>query len=336
MKRFLKVVMCASVLATAQQSTAQVDPHYTQYYVYPSWLNPALTGAFDGSYRVSGIYRNQWGGITSPYSTPGISADFNTGKNLGIGASILNQTAGDGGYNYLTSYISAAFTGVRFGNNGNQHISFGVQGGIVSRRFNRDKLHFGDQWNPITGYNPGVPSTDVFTKTSATTFDAGAGILYYDGTPGRKANVFAGFSANHLTRPEDPFSVGAKEKLPIRYTAHAGVRIQAGDNFTLTPNLLYLRQGNAEEKMVGAYGQFKVNPEFDFLVGGNWRVDDAVAPYVGFYYKSLTLGLSYDVNVSDLGRMAGSGRGNTFEVSLTLIGKKKMKLKDENFVCPRL
>jgi type IX secretion system PorP/SprF family membrane protein len=334
MRRFLKVLACVSVLATAEKATAQVDPHFTQYYVYPSWLNPALTGAFDGSYRVSGIYRNQWNSIINPYSTPGLSADFTTNKNINFGASVLNQTAGDGGYNYLTGYISAAFTGVRFGKDGNQHITFGVQGGIVNRRFNRDKLKFGDQWNPITGYNPGVPSADVFTKTSASTFDAGAGLLYYDGTPGKKANLFVGFSANHLTRPEDPFSVGAKEKLPIRYTAHAGLRIQAGDNFTITPNALYLRQGNAEEKMIGAYGQFKATNEFDFLIGGNWRFDDAVAPYVGFYYKSLTLGLSYDVNVSDLGKMAGNA--NTFEVSLTLIGKKKVKMKDENFVCPRL
>ena len=42
---------------------AQVDPHFSQYYVYPAWLNPALTGAFDGDYRIAGIYRSQWGNI---------------------------------------------------------------------------------------------------------------------------------------------------------------------------------------------------------------------------------------------------------------------------------
>lgn len=48
---------------------AQVDPHFSQYYMYPSWLNPALTGAFDGDYRVTGIYRSQWGNITNPFAT---------------------------------------------------------------------------------------------------------------------------------------------------------------------------------------------------------------------------------------------------------------------------
>jgi hypothetical protein len=52
------------------KSNAQVDPHFSQYYVYPAWVNPALTGIFDGSYRVSGIYRNQWGNVSSPFSTP--------------------------------------------------------------------------------------------------------------------------------------------------------------------------------------------------------------------------------------------------------------------------
>src|SRR5436190_16826245 len=94
------------VMCLAGPVKAQVDPHFTQYYVYPAWLNPALTGAFDGDYRVTGIYRTQWGNISSPFSTPGLSADFTTNKNSNFGASVLNQTAGDGGYNYLTAYGS--------------------------------------------------------------------------------------------------------------------------------------------------------------------------------------------------------------------------------------
>ena len=30
---------------------AQVDPHFSQYYIQPMTMNPAFTGAFDGDYR---------------------------------------------------------------------------------------------------------------------------------------------------------------------------------------------------------------------------------------------------------------------------------------------
>src|SRR5205085_11351308 len=102
MKNSFKLSCLLLATCFAIGAKAQVDPHFSQYYVYPAWLNPALTGAFDGQYRLSGIYRSQWGNVSSPFSTPGLSAEFTTNKNVNIGASVLNQTAGNGGYNYTT------------------------------------------------------------------------------------------------------------------------------------------------------------------------------------------------------------------------------------------
>jgi len=313
---------------------AQVDPHFSQYYVYPSWLNPALTGIFDGNYRISGIYRNQWNSVSSPFSTVGVTADMSTNKNLNFGINVLNQKAGTAGYNYTTAYASIAYTGVKFGAQGYQRLVFGIQGGIVSRKVTPSKFQFGDQWNPITGYNPSAPTTDILTNTSSTVFDAGAGILYFDAAPGKKANLFVGFSASHITQPEDPFSAGGKEKLPVRYTAHAGVKLALSETFSITPNALYLKQGNAEEKMIGAYAKLKANNITDLLLGANYRFKDAVAPFAGLNYKNLVLGFSYDVNTSDLGS-AVKGT-NSFELSLTYIGRKTYKYSEEHFVCPRL
>src|SRR3954463_15702477 len=92
-------------IAGAQALRAQVDPHFSQYYVYPSWLNPALTGAFDGDYRISGIYRNQWSSITNAFSTIGLSADMVTSKNINVGVSVMRQTAGTGGYSYTNGNV---------------------------------------------------------------------------------------------------------------------------------------------------------------------------------------------------------------------------------------
>src|SRR5688572_20946835 len=68
-----------------QQSIAQTDPHFTQNYTYPMYINPALTGSSDGEYRVSAIYRSQWGAIGNPYRTVGLSFDTRTNKNISLG-----------------------------------------------------------------------------------------------------------------------------------------------------------------------------------------------------------------------------------------------------------
>ena len=312
----------------------QVDPHFSQYYVYPAWLNPALTGAFDGHYRVSGIYRSQWGNVSSPFRTSGLSAEFTTEKNINVGGSIIRQTAGSGGYSYTTAYGNVAYTGVRLGAMETHRLTFGLQAGVIERRFDRSKMTFGDQWNPAIGFDPSSPSADLPVRNATSAFDVGAGVLYFDASPGKKANAFGGVSFSHLTRPEDQFRASSDARLPLRVTAHAGVRINVNEHFSLTPNALYLRQGTAEEKMIGAYGQLKVAPATDILLGANYRFKDAISPYVGITYNNMVLGASYDVNTSELGRMAGGS--NSFELSLSFFRKKAVKTPEVEFVCPVL
>jgi type IX secretion system PorP/SprF family membrane protein len=333
MKKIYSFSCLLIVMCFAGTVKAQVDPHFSQYYVYPAWLNPALTGAFDGKYRVSGIYRNQWGNI-SPFSTPGFSVEVTTEKNINFGVSVLSQKAGNGGYNYTTAYGNVAYTGVKFGVNQMKRITFGLQAGLIQRRFDRSKLTLGDQWNPITGYSPNNASTDAIVRNSASNLDASFGILYFDAQPGKKANVFAGVSASHLTQPDDKFSASGTEEFPVRYTFHGGVRFTLSEVFSLTPNLLYLKQGTAQEKMIGAYGQYKVNSETNLMLGLNYRVEDAISPFLGFTYKNMMLGASYDINTSDLGKIANGS--NSFEISLSFIGRKVAATPEVEFVCPRL
>ncbi|HVI43518.1 MAG TPA: PorP/SprF family type IX secretion system membrane protein [Chitinophaga sp.] len=312
---------------------AQADPHFSQYYVYPSWLNPALTGAFDGDYRIAAIYRTQWGNI-SPFKTYGVAAEIPTNKNINLGASVLNQSANDGGYNYTTGYVSAAYTGVKLDPLHYHQLVFGLQLGFIQRRFDPSKFTFGEQWNPVTGYNPGNPVTDGLTRNSAASFDAGAGALYYDATPGKSYNIYGGFSAMHLTKPTDQFSPNGSARFPMRFNIHGGVKLTLSDILSITPNFLYMIQGPAQEKMFGAYGQLTAAPGTDFLLGVNYRVKDALTTHAGFIYKTMMLGISYDINNSDLSKMAKGS--NSFEISLTFIGRKKVKTPEVEFVCPRL
>lgn len=329
--RLLTLLLLLTGAGKAMQ--AQVDPHFTQYYVYPSWLNPALTGSFDGDYRVSGIYRSQWGNISKPFRTVGLGGEFVTNNNVNIGINILNQTAGDGGYYYTTGYANLAYTGVRLGAAENHRIVMGLQLGMIWRGFNSSKFTFGDQWDPVTGFNPGS-STDGFNKTKASSFDAGAGVLYFDATPGKMANLYAGFSVSHLTKPKDYFSTNGDANLPMRYTGHAGVRLTFSEVLSVTPNVLYSKQGTAEEKMAGAYVQMNAAPGTDVMLGANYRIKDAISPFVGFAHHNMVLGISYDVNTSELGKMVRGS--NSFELSLSFTGRRSIKTPEAHFICPRL
>lgn len=313
---------------------AQTDPHFSQYYAYPLWLNPALTGVVDGDYRVSANYRNQWVNIGKPFSTTGVSFDMATEKNMGVGLNIINMAAGDAGYNYLNAMASFSYRGVRFGATGTSQLIFGIQAGMINRKIDPSKWTLGSQYDPVMGFDPSKPSGENINTTSSNVFDAAAGAMFFDGNPNHQFNPFVGFSAGHLTQPSDPFVSGDNKRLPIRYIAHGGTRIKLSDQFSLTPTGMYLRQGNAEESVVGVYGQMLVNEDTDFLLGGNYRINDSAIPFAGFHYKNFVLGLSYDINASNLRRLVNGS--NSFELSLSFISRKKRVYSEEYFICPRL
>ncbi|HVI46741.1 MAG TPA: PorP/SprF family type IX secretion system membrane protein [Chitinophaga sp.] len=335
MKRIfiITILLCGSLLS--KFSMAQVDPHFSQYYAYPLWLNPALTGIIDGDFRVSGNYRNQWANYGKPFSTAGVSIDAATEKNVGVGLNVINMSAGDAGYNYFSPMASVSYSGVKFGQTKTTQLVFGVQAGIINRRVDPAKFQTGSQYQPVIGYDPSMFNGETVKTTSSTVFDAGAGVMFFDGNPNHMFNPFVGFAAAHLTQPKDPFAdKGDERKLPVRYQVHGGSRIKLSDVISLTPTALYMRQGNAEEVVAGVYAQLIVNPEFDLLVGGNYRFNDAAIPFAGFHFKNFVLGLSYDTNTSNMRRLVNGSQ--SFEISLSFISRKKRVLGEEYFICPRL
>ncbi|RYZ48925.1 MAG: type IX secretion system membrane protein PorP/SprF, partial [Sphingobacteriales bacterium] len=91
------VAVLMAVISSGGAIKAQVDPHFSQYFIQPMFLNPALTGAIEGDYRVSAVWRSQYG---NTLTTQGISAEAPTSKNLNIGMNLMHQSSSDGAYNY--------------------------------------------------------------------------------------------------------------------------------------------------------------------------------------------------------------------------------------------
>jgi type IX secretion system PorP/SprF family membrane protein len=333
MRHYSYLLVLIICLSLAKHSSAQVDPHFSQYYAYPLYLNPAFTGVIDGDYRATAIYKNQWISIGTPYSTTGISMDMTTLADVNFGVNIFQQTAGDGGYHYTQGSFSVSYQGMHFDEPGYERVIFGLQMGFINRRFDPSKLVFGDEWQPFISVVPGTTTQEIFSQTSASSFDAAAGIAYEDDNPEKNANVYGGFSMNHLTRPIDPFLVsGFKTRLPYRYTYYAGVKIKLDNGAFFTPNCIYMRQGNAEERMLGGYFEKPTtNENIDVMFGGSWRYKDALVPYAGMKINNLQFGLSYDANVSTLGRSVPFT--NSVELSVTVTGKRPNSNR-HYFECP--
>ena len=324
-------------IVAARPTYGQTDPHFTQNYTYPMYINPALTGSSDGEYRVSAIYRSQWGSISNPYRTAGISFDTRTNNNLALGGNLMHQAAGDGGFSYLSAYASIAYTGVKLGKDFNQRLVFAMQAGLINRQVDPGKFKWGEQWNPITGYNAGNATTETFARSSATVLDMGAGALYFDATPHQKSNVFAGFSAFHINRPKDPIVTTQNTELntiPMRYTLHGGISFNLFERASIIPHVLYMKQGTASEFMLGTYVQLNVNEETDFMFGGYYRNKDAIAPFVGVDWRDFIIGLSYDANTSKLGALTRNV--NSFELTLTYVKRTQSKSIIDFIRCARL
>jgi hypothetical protein len=75
--------------------------------------------------------------------------------------------------------------------------------------------------------------------------------------------------------------------------------------------------------MAGITAQYNVNDYTDLLMGANYRFKDAVAPFFGVSFHDFVLGISYDINSSDLGKQV-SGT-NSLELSFTYISRKTGK-----------
>lgn len=307
------------------------DFHYSQYYAAPLTLNPALTGQFNGQYRANLNYRSQWTSIGNPYHTAHAAFDLPLSDKWSLGASILDQNAAGGAYNSLQAVVSASYD-IALGVDKYNHLLLGIGAGINNRSFDPSRITFGDQYNIVTASVAG-PSAEVFDKTSKLVPEVNAGLLFYDGNPFRTVNYFVGATAFHL--PEFNQNAVANTTSPLyrRYLVHGGVRIKATRALEVIPQAMGMYQNNAREIIPSLALQYHLPDADAFLIGGaSYRIDDAIVPYAGIQYKEYSLGLSYDITLSDL-NAANNSRGG-LEISLIYI--KKPKVARPKFICPRI
>lgn len=335
-KNISTLLICVALVSVA----AAQDPNFSQFFASPLTLNPALTGKFDGAYRVAANYRNQWPTINNAFVTKTISVDFGIMQNrlaeidkLGVGFLAITDRAGDGVL--VTNYTGLSLAYHKgLDENGLHQIGAGFQGTYANKRLDITKVNFEDQLTPL-GFT-GITS-EVFSskQISVGYFDLNAGVLYNGSSDGYN-NFYIGASMYHINRPKETFK-GGDYLLNARTTIQAGGKIPIGGfrNFLhLAAN--YSMQAKAHNTVIGGTFSYNVNNEEDnptnVYIGAWYRFKDAAIPYIGLEFNGLHIGASYDANVSSL-QPASNTRGG-IELSLIYI-KKPNDPNAKKLNCPK-
>ena len=293
------------------------DPHFSQFYANPVYLNPAFAGTAVCP-RLILNYRNQWSAIPGDFATYSVSYDQHV-DNLsgGLGLIVTSDRAGDG--TLVTNTVSGIYS-YRLEVNRYFSIKAGFEASYFQKKIDWSKLTFGDMINPRYGFiNVTQEKEPNTTKGSV---DYSAGLLGYG------ENVYGGFAVNHLTQPNEGFY--GMSKLPLRITAHFGGvfdleghrRRRKIDDPTISPNILFMSQGDFKEIDYGMY--YNKYP----MVGGLWfrqgfNNSDAFIALVGFQTSVVKIGYSYDFTVSKLTNASGGSHEISFALQFDCRPKKR-------------
>ncbi len=308
------------------------DPVFSQFYNSPIYLNPALIGEEENMY-VNFAHRSQWGSLDFPYTTSQISliVPYFKDKHIkpegnigGMGVSFYGDEAGQGS-NLRTYGGNASFAyNLHISKKSVNRITFAMQLGFIHKNIDRNKLEWGEQYNPFIGFDNTVVPAELNLIQNRTFFDVTAGTFWrYFANSDQKTiqSVYAGFSAGHLNHPDESVLEGSKNRLPVLYKLHGGIIFALNEKASISTNFLSLLQDKVNQTNVGSFLSYKL--PFDTKgqmsnlvtrIGAWYRVQDSFIASIEFLTNNLQFGFSYDWNVTSL-RYNNRGAGS-FEISM--------------------
>jgi len=329
----LFLVVCFALLGSL--NVQGQDIHFSQFYLSPLNLNPALTGVMNCNVRLVANYRNQWSSVLrqNAYNTYSVSYD---------------QRIPVGRYDYfgvLQGRLSLSYSKKMGGYRSKAHyLVFGAEAGITQRSVEFQNLRWGRQ-NDGGVFNPALPNgeTGVFDIGNFIFADVSAGLLWFT-VLDESNNFYVGGAYHHLNRANQSFNSQQFEALYSKFTFHAGGEFMMGDRIGLVPGVITLFQGPSFELNTGT--------SLKFLLGGNKRnfqafqigtwmrisnhfqesvTADAVIVSTRFDYNDFSIGFSYDVNVSSLRPASNSNGAFEFALVYKICGPEKRNVYCPNF-----
>lgn len=348
--RNLLLLIC--FLAFTQITYAQ-DRLFSQFYAAPLTLNPALTGAFDGKFRVGANYRDQWrGALDEPYRTfaGGLDLKWGVGARTAkyrdaaaVGVVFYNDQVSDSDFATTQISVSGAFH-KSLSRRSNQYLSLGFQTGIAQKAINYEGLTFEDQFNGTTGYTD--PTGEDLPENSFAYADFSVG-LNYAWVIKSRTSLFAGAAYHHFLTPsvsffdsvDDPNTFPSNELFP-KLTVLLGFALPLVEGVDILPRAVFSSQGPHTKVDAGSNFRFSLSSyqSLALHIGGYARLvsnfDNSFGPseivaLLGLEYNRVLFGISYDFNLDDLSNTNLGQR--TLEFSVSYLGE----YQEDLILCPK-
>ena len=311
------------------------DIHFSQTIRSEFQINPAFTGAFSGNLRGTINWKDQWQAINKSFRTYAASGEISFGKGrrnptfFALGAYAFRDVSGD-------VQLGNTSAGLSFNTllrvNRNARFCVALNGNYTSTGLNSSNMQWGSQYDGIN-FDPSLANGEGIEFAPQNFFDASFGIAYWYNKRDRNVvqrapyDAKIGFSVFHLNRPRYSYFTDNTTRVPMRMVLHAdGLFGTKNQNLFIYPNLTLVKQGPQHELLMGTLWKYSfatgskstgLKTETSIAMGADIRITnifDAIVPQIYFQMYSMSIGLSYDINVSRLNQ-ASNYRGG-FELSL--------------------
>lgn len=312
------------------------DLHFSQFYEAPLLRNPALAGLYEGDVRIQGIYRSQWGTISNPFQTGSINGEYKFAVGRGddfltVGGQVMYDKAGTIQLQTVQMLPMVNFH-KSLSQAKNTYLSLGFMGGIVNRRLDRSRVTTNSQYDGFY-YNGSLPDGETFSS----------GYSYSDMSVGMSLNstlgsedqhtFFGGLAYHHVTKPLNSFYKNISH-LP-KWVVSGGLKLNLDELTYITLNGDLSVQEPFKEVIAGGMVSKRLGESegsnYTVHAGTYYRYNDALIAVIKFDVNKISIGLSYDINISNLAS-ASRNRGG-FELSLTYLASRPHEYPV--ILCPR-
>lgn len=331
MKGFLKLLIVCCGMCIGFSSVAQ-DIHFTQFYMSPLNLNPAMTGVNNCKTRMIVNYRNQWASAlgANAYNTYSLSYDqkMPVGREdyFGIGGSLWGDVAGESRFGTTQGRLSLSYSKKMAGyRKSASYLVIGADAALTQRRISQEDLRWPSQIDE-NGFCATCPSNELPFDGDFIYPDIAAGLMWFS-VLDERTNYYIGAALHHLNQPNVSFLGSNPVSLYSRATIHGGAQFPVAHRMSVLPFFVYMSQGPHKQFNGGASVRFAMGPSRasnqSWQMGAWYRLgtkvdgglhSDAIILSSRFNYDQFSIGFSYDLTISDFSQ-AGSANG-AFEFSL--------------------
>ena len=331
--KHLKTALLLISLLTVSSLTKGQEAHFSQYNRAPLQLNPALTGAFYGDWRVGNNYRSQWSGVLKkPITTIGLGFEkpiYLDIDKIAVGVYALRDQAGDKGFNTTRVALSGAYHKLV----DYSELRFGFQMAYTSKVIDKN-LSFPESFNRVTGeFDPDLVFFEPLARDQVSFVDINFGVswgMYFE-----DFRPEVGLAFFHVNQPTESF-YGSSNKRETGIAANASFKYFVSDNFFIDPNFMLFTQSKANNFLAGVAGGYQFDPNnagvtdanFGFLLRNGFSDNaDAFIVHAGLGVSNFDAGISYDFNISQLKEGLSSNGTIEFSISYTSPSTRLIKTK---------